>query len=815
MPELPAMTWMDHLRHDVRHAWRTISRMPVLAAVVIISLGVGIGVNTAVFSWIQAMVFQPLPGVRNAAGFHFLEPRGEGGTHPGASWLEYRDLRERVGSFRDLLAFRMVPFNVGERDRTERTYALLVSGNYFATLGVQPALGRFMRPEEVNEAGGAPVVVISYGLWQSRYAGASDVLQRTTRVNDRELTIIGVAPPRFQGTVLGLQFDMWAPATLAPVLFGGSRELEDRNQRGYTVMGRLRPNVARERAQGEVEAVMRDLAVVYPESNATIRGDVIPFWDAPRGPQKLFVRALVILQAVLLLLLLAVCGNTANLMLARASARQREIGVRLALGASRWRVVSLLLTENLLLALLGAGVGAAIAVWGTQALRAVPMIGAFPIRLQTSVDLGGLTFAILLGAACGLAFGIGPAVQLARTDPQRALRAGAGTPTRRGVRNGLMGVEVALALVVLIAATLFLRSFRESQGTDPGFRREGVLLTAYDLTGGGRRTDTAFTRSFASQLLERLRAIPGVESAAIASSVPLDIHGLPLRSFTLEGRARSDGQLDQALSNIVTPDYFRTMGIALLAGRDFAHLDDATAPSQVIVNETFVQRYLPGVEPLGRRLEARGRTYVITGVVRNSLYEAFGESPKAIIYYSYRERPGVGGEIHVRTRDGAEKLIAPQVRQAVRALDPSLPVYDVRTMAEHIERNLFLRRIPARLFVVLGPLLLALAAVGIYAVVAYAVAHRTREIGVRLALGASGGRVVRQILDESMRAIVAGALVGWVLAFAVDRHLIRGEIDLAAFIGVPALLLFVAALACALPARRATKVDPVVALRHE
>jgi predicted permease len=800
---------------DLKYAWRAITRMPVLATVVILSIGVGIGVNTAVFSWIQAMVFQPLPGVRDGADFHFVEPRGEGDTHPGSSWLEYRDLRDRLGSFRDLLAFRMVPFNVGERDRTERTYGLLVSGNYFSALGVQPRLGRFLRPEEVNEPGGAPVAVISEELWQTRYASAPDVLQRTIRVNDRELAIVGVTPARFQGTVLGLRFDVWAPATLAPVLYAGSRELEDRGQRGYSVMGRLAPHATQGSAQADVDAAMRELALTHPESNAGMRAEVLRFWDAPRGPQRLFIRALVILQSVLLLLLLAVCGNTANLVLARASARQREIGVRLALGASRWRVVRLLLTENLLLAVCGATLGAAIAVWGTQALRAVPMIGAFPIRFQTSVDFGGLAFAMLLGAACGLAFGIGPAAHLARLDTQRALRASAGTPARRGIRGALMGVEVALALMVLVAATMFLRSFRQSQDTDPGFRREGMLLAAYDLTGGGRRTDTAFTRSFASRLLEHLRAIPGVESAAIATSVPLDIHGLPVRSFVLEGRARSDGQLDQALRNVVTPDYFRTMRIGFRSGSDFAHLDDATAPAQVIVNAAFVDRFLPGVEALGRRLEAGDRTYTIIGVVRNSTYESFGETAKPIIYYSYRDRPSSAGEIHLRTRDGGEMLVAPRVRQAVRALDASLPVFDVRSMSDHIERNLFLRRIPARLFVVLGPLLLALAAVGIYAVVAYAVAHRTREIGVRIALGASAGRVVRQILDESMRAIIAGALVGWVLAFAVDRHLIRGEIDLAAFVGVPALLLAVAAIACALPARRATKVDPVIALRHE
>ncbi|OLC79354.1 MAG: hypothetical protein AUH72_14550 [Acidobacteria bacterium 13_1_40CM_4_65_8] len=802
---------------DLRHAWRSIVRMPVLATVVVVSLGVGIGVNTAVFSWIQAVVLRPLPGVSDSASFHLVEPRAETGSYAGMSWLEYRDLSERLRSLPDLLAFRIVPFNVGETGRVERTFGLLVSGNYFSSLRLRPALGRFIRADEVARAGGEPVVVISHEYWQTRFGGAATALGQTIRVNDRQLTIVGVTPERFQGTVLSLNFDLWLPATLAPALLGGSRELEDRSLRGYSAMGKLAPHVTRAQAQAELDQAMRELAQAYPETNKKMQGEVLPFWQAPRGPQRMLAQALVTLQGIMLLLLLAVCGNTANLMLARASARQREIGVRLALGAGPWRIASSLLTENLMLALLGAGLGVVIAIWGTEALRAVPFIGAVPIKFQTSLDGVSLAFAALLGIVCGLVFGIAPAAQLARVDPQTALRSGSRAAGRSGLRNALMGVEVGLALVVLLAAALFFRSFSETRDTDPGFKREGVLLAAYDLTG--RNVDANTARDFARRLLQRLRALPGVESAAIATSVPLDIHGLPIRSFTLEGRARSagdDATPDQALTNTVTPAYFRTMGIPMRAGTDFADLNDATTPPQAIVNEEFVRRFIGGAEPIGRRLQTRGSRYVIAGVVRNSLSDAFGEQTTPVIYLSYRDRPAARGEMHLRTRAaGSESLVAPQVERVVRELDPSLPVYDVRTLTEHVEKNLFLRRIPARMFVVLGPALLMLAAIGIYAVVAYSVSQRTTEIGVRLALGATAQRVVSQIVGESLRVVSAGAMIGWAIAVMINLHLVRGPIYLSVFGGVPVLLLFVAALACWLPARRATGVDPIVALRQD
>jgi len=799
---------------DLRHAWRMIFRMPGLSAVVVLSLGVGIGVNTAVFSWIQAVVLRPLPGVPDALRFHVVETRAEAGTHPGVSWLEYRDLRERLRSFDDLIASRMVPLSLGEVGRTERVSAQLVSDNYFSGLGVRPALGRFPGGGDPARAGDPSVVVISHGFWHARFGGAPGALGQALRLNDQNLTIVGVAPPGFQGTVLGLDFDLWVPATLAPVLLAGSRELEDRSQRGYAVLGSLPTPAARARAQAELDAAMGELARLHPETSAGVQAEVLPFWQALRGPQRMLARALWILQALMLLLLVAVCGNTANLVLARASTRQREIGVRLALGAGPGRILGLLLTENVLLAVLGAAVGAALAVWGTDALRAVPFSTSWPIRFQTRVDALGLAFAMLLGIACGLAFGLAPALQLARVDPQCALRAGAHGAGRSRMRNALMGTEVALALVVLIVAAIFFRSVHDTRDTDPGFRRDGVLLAGYDLSGRG--LDNAGTLAFATRLLDGLRALPGVEAAAIARSVPLDIHGLPLRAFTLEGRARTDGGSDQALTNTVTPGYFRTMGIPILDGADFADLAETTGPPQAVVNEEFVRRYLPDVQPLGRRLEARGGTFVIVGIVRNSLYDAFGEPPMPMLYLSYRDRPSVAGEIHLRTRVGTELAVLPAVRRIVREIDPTAPVFDVRTLSEHVEKNLVLRRIPARMFVVLGPLLLVLAAIGIYAVVAHATAHRTTEIGVRLALGASAGRVVAQIVGESLRVIGIGLVSGWLVVFVVALHAApRGTLDAPLLLGVPALLLAVAALACWIPARRATRIDPMAALRHE
>lgn len=788
--------------------------MPGLAAVVVLSVGVGIGVNTAVFSWIQAIVLKPIPGVDNSGAFYHVEPKADSGTYPGMSWAEYRDLQPRLPSIEALVAFRMAPLNVGEAGRTERTYAQLVSGNFFDALRLTPAAGRFIRTDEVDQPGAEPVVVISYDYWQTHFAGLRTAIGQTIRVNDNQLVIVGVAPPDFQGTILALQFDLWVPATLAPSLFAGSSELEARGQRGYSAMGRLRAGADEPRAAAEFSSAMRELATAFPETNGRLGGDLMPYWRAPRGPQMMFIAALGVLQGVMLLVLLAVCGNTANLVLARASARHREVGVRLALGAGPGSIIRLLLAENLILGIGGAAVGILIAWWGTEALRAMPPYGAFPVRFQTSLDGVGLAFAVALGVASGLLFGLAPALQLGRIDPQQALRSGSKSSGRSAVRDGLMALQCGLALLVLVVAGLFFQSFVETRDTNPGFRTEGLLLATYDLSGTVTTDD--YPRRFATQLLDRLRRIPSVESAALASNMPLDIHGLPLRGFTLEGRAQATSQPDQALSNIVSPGYFTTIGIAMVAGRDFAEMADRTTPPQVIVNEEFVRRYIAPADPVGQQLRNGDTTYTIAGVVRNSTYESFGEPPTPAFFFSFRDRASDLGEIHVRARPGSETLLASEIQRAVREIDASLPVYNIRTMAEHVERNLFLRKIPARMFAVIAPLLLALVAVGIYAVISYTMSQRTTEIGVRIALGASGDRVVRQIVKEGLMVASAGVMLAWVIAAMVKLHLFSGGPGAwTVLFAVPLVLLAVAGFSCWLPARRAAMVDPVVALRAE
>jgi predicted permease len=805
---------IENLLGDLRNAGRTIYRMPGLAAAIIVSLAIGIGVNTTIFSWIQMILFEPLPGVSGASSFLLVEPRSETGGYPGASWLEYRDLQTQLPALRDMVASQMVPFNVGEPGQTERTHGQFVSGNYFSALGLKPAIGRFIRPEEAERPGTEPVIVISYDYWKTRFRGAPDAVGQKLRVNDRDLMVIGVAPREFQGTMVPLKFELWAPATMAPALLGGTRDLEDRSIRAFSLIGMLRPGATSEEAQAEFSRAMAQLARDYPEASAGIGGEILPFWNGPRGPQRLLISGLAILQGVMLLLLLAVCGNTANLMLARGSTRQREMAVRMALGAGRGRIASLVLSENMLLALVGTSLGAAMAVWGTTALRVAPMIGAFPILFPTKVDELTLAFAILLGAACGLIFSAAPAVRLAQLDPQEGLRASSNTPPRSRARKVLMGVEVGLAMAVLIAAALFLQSFRSARQTDPRFRPEGVLLAAYDLSG--RNPDEASEREFAARLLEGLRTLPDVEAAAIATNVPLDLHGVPRRSFTLQGHVRTEAGQDRTISNTVTPGYFKVMGIPLVQGNDFAEMGDRAAPAQAIVNEEFVRRYLNGAEAIGRRLQTRGGSFAIIGVARNSVYDAFGEPAQPAVYLSYRDRPAGQGEIHLRTRSGSETALTSEARAVLRDLDPMLPLYDVRTFSQHIERNLYLRRIPARMFAVLGPLLLGLAAIGIYAVVSYAVARRTREIGVRLAFGATRGRVVLQIILENLGVITWGAAIGWVLALVISiRAITKGIVNLPVFLGVPAILLGVATLACWIPARRASRMDPMAALRHE
>ena len=819
------------LAGDIRRAFRQIGKAPVLSAVIIGSIAIGIGVNTTVFSWIQSRVLTPIAGVSGSGKFYLVEARGEMGSYPGLSWPEYKDLTARLSLLQNVIAFRMAPLNVGAADWSDRTYGLLVSGNYFSALGLRAAAGRLIDGDDTAQPGATAVAIVSHRFWQSRLGGATDVVGHSLRVNDRVFTIAGVAPAGFQGTVMGLTFDLWLPATAVPLIAEGTRELDSRSQRGYMALAALAPGASRADAQRDLDAAMQALAAAYPESNATVRAEVLPQWQSPRGPQQSLMAALAMLQGAMLLVLVVVAGNTTNLVLARASVRRKEVGLMLALGAGRWRVISLILTENLVLTLLGALGGVALAVWGTNALRAVPLPtpGGLQLTFFTQVDWVSLAFASVLGVVSGLVIGLPPALQLSRINPQASLRAGGAAAGRSTMRDVLLALEVAVAMVALVVSAMFLKSFNDTRTTDPGFTREGVLLATYDLRGRNQATESS-AMDFSARLLDGLQASPGIDSAALATSVPLDIHGMPSRRFAIDGRARPDGSLDEALTNTVTPGYFQTMGIPMLAGKDFAGLRDSSPAPQAIVNEEFVKRFVGTTgstgttgttgtpdyaAAIGRRIETVGRQFVIAGVVRDSLYEAFGETPKPFIYLSWRDRPSPMAEVHVRTRGGSEKNLTADVRRIVRDLDATLPVYNVRTLNEHVDSNLVFRKIPARMFGVLGPMLLLLVGVGIYAVVAYGVAQRRKEIGTRVALGATSLLVIRSLLADTMRVVLLGMAAGSVAALMINPGALSGQAsELRLMAGVILLFLAAATIASWVPARHASRINPIVVLKE-
>lgn len=803
---------MTAILSDVRQALRRMSRTPLATAVIVLSLGVGLGVNTAVFSWMQVLTLRPLPGVGDASRIHLIETRTAGGVRPGLSWPEYLDLSRDVQALGALAAFRMTPVNVGEAAQTARSYALLVSGNYFDLLRLPAAAGRLLQSSDRAVPGREPVVVVSHDYWQTRLGGAADITGRPLRINGTDLTIVGVAPPGFQGTVLGLQFDLFIPASMAPALLPGSRELEDRRERGYYVMGAVASAADAAAAQAQVDRIMARLARDFPLSNDGVAADVLPFWRASRGPQGFLLQGLAVLQAIMLLLLLAACGNAAMLMLAQATVRQHEIGVRVALGAGRVRLWTLMLAEPLLLALAGAVLGLGLAWWGARAIERMPLLTTqFPVRFDFDLNGLGVVFALTLAALCALVVSVAPAAQVMGVTPQVLMRSHLASGPRRVMRHALVGIQVMLASVVLIAAALFLRAFQETRDTDPGFQPQGVLLAAYELPRASVDRDEA--RRFAAQVLAELRRLPAVQSAALATSVPLDIHGLPARAFMLEGRAAASASPERALSNTVSDGYFGVMGIDILDGQDFAPLDDLSPSPQAIVNEAFARRYIGEGSVLGRRLTVGGTTFTIIAIVRTTVSDAFGEPPAPVIYLSFRDRAAAFAEMHLRTTLPEPGALAPALGQAVRAVEAAQPIFNVRTLASHVDMNLTLRRIPARLFVVIGPLILLLAAVGVYALVALDVARQAPEIGIRMALGASPHQVTRQYLLPTLRVAVAGLMMGWLLAAIVYSHLIRGALAPVAFLDAPLLLLLVTVAATWMPARRAARLDPTAAWR--
>ena len=745
-----------------------------------------------------------------------LETKDDTGNYVSTSWLEYRDLREMVTSFSAISAQRPRAFYLGHSERDPRVYGEFVSENFFEVLGIAPVLGRYFRPEEASRPGAEPVVVISHDFWQRHFGGDAGVIGKTIELNNRTLTVIGVTPERFRGGMNSLGFDLWIPLTMATELQPATQELSKRTSRPYLMLTQLKPGVTRAQAQAELNAAAQRMIETYPETNKGLRYELLPLWKVPRGGENI-VYALVTLQVFAVLILIVVCANTANLLLARATVREREIGVRLALGAGPGRIIGQLLSESLLLALAGAAGGLVITLWGIDALTQIPLPANLPLKISPRLDLASLIFAALLAGACGVAFGLAPAWQLAHSDILQALRGGRGMVGGHSrMRAVLVGLQVAVALVVLVLAGLFLKSFRNSLAANPGFDHDRIMLANVDLAGRGYSAEAG--RRFLEQLVQRIETMPGVERASVAAIIPLDIRGMNPGVIEVEG-APFDPERKILWYNI-TPGYFATMGMPFIEGRDVAPLSRTDLPMDAVINEEMARRYWPGVSPIGRRFEVGGIFYEITGVVRNAKYLSLNESPRPLAWLTMRANYIFSPALHVRALQGDPRALLPVMREAVRSLDPEVMLIEPRSMAQHVENNMFMHRVPARMLSVLGPLALALSAIGLYAVLAYALAQRTREIAVRLTLGATPRSVVWFMIWQHMRVVVISAGVGLAAALVLNKFIGTTLIgvtwgDPLIYIGVPALLLAVAVLACWLPARRAAGVDPMTTLRAE
>jgi predicted permease len=815
--------WFSGLADDLRHGARALRRSPVFTIIAVLVIALGIGANTTIFSVVNALLLRPLPGVRDPGELAAVFTSDFSGPRFGAT--SYPDL-EAIESARDVFsavaAYSPNTYAVSDGRRSRRVMGERVSYNYFQTLGVRPALGRFFIAEERAGRATATSVVISHALWQRDFAAAPDAIGAPLRVNGEVLTIVGVAPETFRGALRGVSSELWVPLSAPATLIGF--DPNHRGDRGLMVMARLQPDIDAAAAQTRLAVLAGQLHASYPDEWTDINRrsrvlTVLPESQARVPPQ---VRAPVLgfvalLMTVVGIVLLIACTNVANLMLSRASARRGEMGVRLALGATRGRIMRHLLTESVLLAGLGGAVGVLLSAWLLRAVTVARLPIPVPIALDIGLDLRVLAFALVITLAVGILFGIIPALQSSRA-PAPLLREAATRITKLRLRNALVVVQVAASLVLLIIGGLFLRSLLVAQRIDPGFDTSAMALVPLELESEGMTTEQA--RQLTERIHERSAALPGVRAVALAEDVPLGL-GHARRSISVAGYAPQDGEDMEVSFNGVSAGYFEAMGIRLLRGRSFTPADREGAPLVAVVNEAFARRFWPGADPIGQRVSmsgSEGPFMEVVGLVPDGKYISLTEEPRPYFYYPDLQGPPTSMTLHLRTGSDLAAVVR-AVRAELRALVPGITPPEIITLRQHLGLLMMPQRIAAALLVVLGGLALLVAAVGLYGVIAYSVAQRTREFGVRMALGAVAADVSRMVLGQGLRVAAVGLLIGAglaaALAWAIRGFLFVPPFDIPTFIAVPALLAATAAVATWIPARRATRTDPLVAIRAE
>jgi predicted permease len=823
---------MANFLQDLRYGARLLLKSPGFTLVAALSLALGIGANTTIFTLINAVLLHPLP-VEDPSQLVSVWTSDERNAGNGAfgflqtSALNYRDYRDKNEVFSGLAAHQGIPLNIsGGTGDPQQVFGEIVTGNFFDVLGAKPLIGRGFRLEEDRTPGAALVTVLGYGEWQKRFGGDPGLVGRTITLNGQAFTVIGIMPKEFKGTNAIGAPALWVPYMTYPQTTSGffRESIDSRRALVFNMTGRLKSGVTLKQAEAHLKTIGTQLAREYPNDNQGRNVTLIPLAQATVNPgfRNNIVMAGGLLMTIVGLVLLIACANVANLLLARASVRQKEIAVRLSLGASRSRLIMQLLTEGTLLALLGGAVGLLLAYWAQDLLWSFrpPFLQADAIDLHP--DLRVLLFTIGISLVTGVIFGLAPAIQASRPDLVVELKERSGAPAGSNrifsLRNCLVAAQVALSLIALIGAGLFLRSMQNAQRTNPGFDADHLASISFDLGAQGYTEERG--RQFQRTVLERAASVPGVSGATLAGSVPL-FNGGFARTVFLEGQDTTDrrsGKLVQI--DVVGPKFLETFGIPLMRGRAFSESDQPNTPAVVIVNETMAKRFWPDQDAVGKRFKFFGQNYfsLVVGVAKDSKYNFIGEGPTPYIYQPLSQ--AYQPQVSLIVKAAQPSSVLGTVRAEVQQLNRNLPLTGIFTLPEIFDQALWAPKMGASLLAIFAALSLLLAVIGIYGVMAYSVSQRTRELGIRMALGASRRDVVRMVVWQGLRLTLMGVAIGLVASFFATRLITTMLFDVSAtdavtFIIVPLVLAAAALGASYLPALRATRIDPMVALRYE
>ncbi|HLZ90828.1 MAG TPA: ABC transporter permease [Candidatus Acidoferrum sp.] len=812
----------DSILQDLRVGIRMLRRSRGFSILAILCLTLGIGANAAVFSWIEGILFRPYPLVKHQEQLLALTgtARGEAG-HTAISWPDLLDLQKSSTLSDAFIVNKITGTTLSLGDRAERTIGSIVSANYFDAIGVHPILGRGFEPGEDVGSNGHPVAVIGYQLWQGRFKADPAIIGKTQRLNGVEHTIVGVAPEGFLGTFVGWGMQFWVPASMEETFEAGGYKLEDRGARWIEAYVRLKPGVTLEQAQQEMSAIAARLEIDFP---ATDRGRGIklwPLWQTPFNNAGTLLPTLGIMLAVVVFVLLIACANVGNLLLVRSFARRHEMTVRVAVGANRTRLLQQLLTEGLILSVLAAAGGLLVAHWCRHALVLLfPARGGVAMYLPGDLDWRVLALSAGVCLLSTILLGLVPALQTSKIDLAGALKSEmsgvvGGGHAKSWLRSSLVLVQVSLSFLLLVGAGLLLQSLQRIRYSSPGFSTQNVLLTAVDLRSAGY--DPRRAKNFDDDLIDRVQALPGVDSAAFAHATPLGYGAFSSSPVAVDGYQPPPDEQPSIQFNEVGPNYFATVGIPLLSGREFTRADNETAAPVAIVNDLMAAQYWRGDDPIGKRLQVQGQWLQVVGVAKVSKYQSVRENPKPFFYVPLRQNYSVGAALNIRTRMPTE-IIATELAREIHALDANLAPYEVITLQEQLDRSTSPQRVAVTLLGILGGLALLLATVGIYAVMSYTVSQTSRELGLRMALGADPSHLLRLVMRHGLILTLGGVILGVAAALASTRLL--GNLlyqvsprDPIAFASAFLIMIIAAIAASFLPAWRATRTDPATILR--